>query len=68
MYLYTTISLPTPHSDEGVNFSIQKGIDASRSMVKYFAHNDMNHLEKLLSSQFEEDKNVNFIRCDFHDF
>ena len=35
-------------SDEAVNFAIQKGLDASRSKVKYFKHNDVQHLEQLL--------------------
>jgi serine palmitoyltransferase len=39
------------HSDECVNFAIQKGIDASRSKVFYFKHNDMRDLEKLLIDQ-----------------
>lgn len=37
--------------DEKVNFAIQKGLDASRSMVKYFRHNDPADLEKLLEEQ-----------------
>nr|XP_026487233.1 serine palmitoyltransferase 1 [Vanessa tameamea] len=35
-------------ADEKVWFAIQKGIDAARSTVRYFKHNDMNDLEKLL--------------------
>lgn len=35
-------------SDENVWFAIQKGIDASRSKVYYFKHNNMEHLEELL--------------------
>jgi len=42
--------------DEAVNFSIQKGIQASRSEVRYFRHNDMNDLEELLKEQKELDK------------
>lgn len=38
-------------SDECVNFSIQKGIDASRSKVFYFKHNDITDLERLLQEQ-----------------
>ncbi|XP_014229176.1 serine palmitoyltransferase 1 [Trichogramma pretiosum] len=34
--------------DEKVNFSIQKGLDASRSNIKYFKHNDVKDLERLL--------------------
>ncbi|XP_031623394.1 serine palmitoyltransferase 1 [Contarinia nasturtii] len=37
--------------DECVNFSIQKGIDASRSKVFYFKHNDVTDLERLLKEQ-----------------
>ncbi|XP_032520382.2 serine palmitoyltransferase 1 [Danaus plexippus] len=35
-------------ADEKVWFAIQKGIEASRSNVKYFKHNDMKDLERLL--------------------
>ena len=45
-------------SDEGVNFAIQKGLEASRSKVHFFRHNDMNHLEELLSEQNKHDKKV----------
>ena len=45
-------------SDEGVHFAIQKGLQASRSTVKYFRHNDMDHLESLLKKQKEEDMKV----------
>lgn len=38
-------------SDECVNFAIQKGIDASRSHVIYFKHNDMRDLEQKLIEQ-----------------
>lgn len=34
-----------------MNFAIQKGIDASRSRVVYFKHNDMRDLEKKLIEQ-----------------
>ncbi|XP_063828349.1 serine palmitoyltransferase 1 [Ostrinia nubilalis] len=37
-------------ADENVWFAIQKGIDASRSTVRYFKHNDMDHLEEQLSA------------------
>jgi serine palmitoyltransferase len=43
------------HSDECVNFAIQKGIDASRSKVVYFKHNDMRDLEKKLEEQAKID-------------
>lgn len=42
--------------DEKVNFSIQKGLDASRSNVKYFKHNDVQDLENLLLEQEKIDK------------
>lgn len=38
-------------SDECVNFALQKGIDASRSNVKYFKHNDIDDLRRLLRDQ-----------------
>ncbi|XP_066908228.1 serine palmitoyltransferase 1 [Halyomorpha halys] len=41
--------------DEEVNFSIQKGLDASRSEIKYFKHNNMKDLEGLLLKQAELD-------------
>ncbi len=44
--------------DECVNFAIQKGLDASRSRIKYFRHNDCGHLRQLLEQQKEEDKRV----------
>lgn len=42
--------------DEEVNFSIQKGLDASRSTVIYFKHNDMADLEQKLIAQLMEEK------------
>jgi len=44
--------------DEGVHFAIQKGIQASRSKVVYFKHNDTEDLERLLKIQQTEDKKV----------
>jgi len=41
-----------------VNFAIQKGLDASRSKIKYFKHNDAKHLEQILEQQALEDKKV----------
>jgi serine palmitoyltransferase len=41
--------------DEGVSFPIQKGIELSRSKVRYFKHNNMDHLEELLEAQREQD-------------
>ncbi len=45
-------------SDEGVCFPIQKGLVASRSKVKYFRHNDMDHLAQLLQEQHLLEKKV----------
>lgn len=43
-------------ADECVNFAIQKGLDASRSRIVYFKHNDMDDLERLLDEQKRLDK------------
>lgn len=42
--------------DENVNFAIQKGLDASRSKIRFFKHNDMVDLERLLMDQAALDK------------
>ncbi|KAK2191521.1 hypothetical protein NP493_49g10016 [Ridgeia piscesae] len=42
--------------DEGVCFAIQKGIQASRSKVKMFRHNDTADLERLLTLHAEEER------------
>lgn len=39
-------------ADEKVNFAIQRGIEASRSTVYYFKHNDPTDLETILQSRF----------------
>ncbi|XP_052255096.1 serine palmitoyltransferase 1-like [Dreissena polymorpha] len=44
--------------DEGVCFAIQKGLVASRSVIKYFKHNDMADLERLCLEQQKEDKKL----------
>ncbi|XP_046870720.1 serine palmitoyltransferase 1 isoform X2 [Hypomesus transpacificus] len=45
--------------DEAACFSIQKGLQASRSFIKYFKHNDMEDLERLLKEQeIEDQKNL----------
>ncbi|XP_075935780.1 serine palmitoyltransferase 1 isoform X2 [Anarhichas minor] len=44
--------------DEAACFSIQKGLQASRSFVKYFKHNDMEDLERMLKEQELEDQKV----------
>ncbi|XP_039615411.1 serine palmitoyltransferase 1 [Polypterus senegalus] len=42
--------------DEAACFSIQKGLQASRSHIKYFRHNDMEDLERILKQQELEDQ------------
>jgi len=37
--------------DEAVNFAVQKGLEASRSDVRFFKHNDVKDLERLLEAQ-----------------
>lgn len=46
------------HSDEGVNFAVQKGLEASRSDVRFFKHNDMKDLERLLEAQRSKELKV----------
>ncbi|OCU01214.1 hypothetical protein XELAEV_18007003mg [Xenopus laevis] len=43
-------------ADEAACFAIQKGLQASRSSIKYFKHNDMDDLERLLKEQELEDQ------------
>ncbi|XP_045107463.1 serine palmitoyltransferase 1-like isoform X2 [Portunus trituberculatus] len=43
------------YADEMVNFALQRGLQASRSRIVYFRHNDVDHLEKLLKVQEVED-------------
>ena len=42
-------------ADEGVHFAVQKGLIASRSDVRYFKHNDLDDLERLLKEQADAD-------------
>ncbi|XP_058055288.1 serine palmitoyltransferase 1 [Anopheles bellator] len=42
--------------DECVNFAIQKGLDASRSKIFFYKHNDMEDLERLLQQQTAQDR------------
>ncbi|NXO03508.1 SPTC1 palmitoyltransferase, partial [Rhinopomastus cyanomelas] len=42
--------------DEAACFAIQKGLQASRSNIKLFKHNDMTDLERLLKDQETEDQ------------
>lgn len=44
--------------DKGVNFAVQKGLQASRSRVEFFEHNDVDDLERLLELQAEKDRHV----------
>ena len=43
-------------ADRGVNFAIQKGIQISRSTVRWFDHNDLGSLEEVLISVEKERK------------
>jgi len=43
-------------ADEQCHFSIQKGIDTSRSKVYFYEHNNMEDLNRLLEEQDERDK------------
>jgi 7-keto-8-aminopelargonate synthetase-like enzyme len=36
-------------SDDGVSFAVQKGVQISRSIVRFYKHNDMEDLEKVLN-------------------
>ena len=47
--------------DDGVHFAIQKGIQASRSKICYFKHNDMEDLERLLLEQADQDRKVSYL-------
>jgi serine palmitoyltransferase len=40
--------------DKGVNFAIQKGLQISRSTVRWFEHNNMDDLERVLEEINEE--------------
>ncbi|XP_059471193.1 serine palmitoyltransferase 1 [Neocloeon triangulifer] len=42
--------------DEMVNFAIQKGLDASRSRIFFFKHNDVEDLERILMEQADLDR------------
>lgn len=41
--------------DEGVNYAVQNGVSLSRSEVRWFKHNDMADLERLLNEVKAED-------------
>lgn len=51
--------LTLSNRDEGVHFAIQKGLEASRSKIVYFKHNDMEDLDRLLAEQQKADIKVN---------
>ncbi|KJH47904.1 hypothetical protein DICVIV_06032 [Dictyocaulus viviparus] len=53
---YITCNLKSFEHHESVNFPIQKGLQASRSRVEWFEHNDMEDLERLLQEQELRDK------------
>lgn len=44
------------YCDEGVSFPIQMGLLASRSKLKFFKHNDMDDLQRLLEDQMALEK------------
>lgn len=41
-----------------MHFAIQQGLKASRSIIRYFRHNDTDDLERLLKAQAEDDVRV----------
>lgn len=41
-------------ADRGVNFAIQKGLQISRSTIRWFDHNDLKSLEDVLESVDKE--------------
>lgn len=41
-------------ADKGVNYAIRKGIQISRSMVRWYEHNDMDDLERVLAKITKE--------------
>lgn len=43
-------------ADRAVNFSIRMGIRASRSIVRWFEHNDLEDLERVLAKLVKEDR------------
>ncbi|CAH8832241.1 unnamed protein product [Trichobilharzia szidati] len=43
-------------ADEGISPAAYQGLVASRSHVRFFRHNDMEHLEQLLMAQAKKDK------------
>lgn len=47
-----------PCRDRAACFAIQKGLQASQSDIKWFQHNDLADLERLLQEQETEDQKV----------
>lgn len=43
-------------ADKGCNYSLRKGIQISRSMVRWYEHNDMEDLARVLARVVEEQK------------
>lgn len=43
-------------ADKGVNFGIHKGLEICRSTIKWYAHNDMKDLERVLQNVEKEQK------------
>ena len=41
-------------ADRGVNFAIQKGLQISRSTIRWYDHNDLHSLEQVLESVEKE--------------
>jgi 7-keto-8-aminopelargonate synthetase-like enzyme len=41
-------------SDDGVGFAVQKGVQISRSIVRYYKHSDMEDLERVLNEIQDE--------------
>jgi serine palmitoyltransferase len=42
--------------DEGIRFALQRGVQISRSTIKYYKHNDMDDLERVLKDVYERDQ------------
>ena len=49
------------YSDECVCFVVQKGLIASRSKIRYFKHNDMEDLQRLLEEQEKLDQKASIL-------
>jgi serine palmitoyltransferase len=51
--------------DEGVNFAVQKGVQISRSIVRFYKHNDMEDLERVLNEIQREHITVSVKTCHY---